>query len=68
MELTTPNKKAIVDFLWEWAESQGDWGKLLISNIVSTENELPLGERQSVFDYFFNYCSIYGVNEFKEID
>ena len=52
MASTTTSKKEIVDFLWEWAESQGDWGKLLISKIVSTENELPLGERQSVFDYF----------------
>ena len=52
MALTTATKKEIVDFLWEWAETQGDWGKLLISKIVSTESELSLADRQSVFDYF----------------
>jgi recombinational DNA repair ATPase RecF len=54
MASTTIAKKEIVDFLWEWAETQGDWGKLLISKIVSTENDLPLTERQSVFDYFID--------------
>ncbi|MFC5282342.1 hypothetical protein [Pedobacter alpinus] len=52
MASTTTTKKEIVDFLWEWAETQEDWGKLLISRIVSTENELTTAERQSVFDYF----------------
>jgi hypothetical protein len=32
MASTTTAKKEIVDFLWDWAETQGDWGKLLISN------------------------------------
>ena len=52
MASTTIAKKEIVDFLWEWAATQGDWSKLLISKIVSTENELSLADRQSVFDYF----------------
>ena len=52
MASTTTAKKEIVDFLWEWAATQGDWSKLLISKIVSTENELSLADRQSVFDYF----------------
>lgn len=52
MASTTTAKKEIVDFLWEWAETQGDWGKLLISKIVSTETELSSTDRQSVFDYF----------------
>ena len=30
MASTTTTKKEIVDFLWEWAESHGEWGKLLI--------------------------------------
>ena len=52
MTSTTTSKKEIIDFLWEWAESHGDWSKLLIINIVSTENDLSSAERQSVFNYF----------------
>jgi len=37
MTSTTSNKKAIVDFLWECAQSHRDWSKLLISKIVGTE-------------------------------
>jgi hypothetical protein len=55
MASTTTAKKEIVDFLWEWTATQGgDWSKLLISKIVSTENELSLADRQSVFDYFLD--------------
>jgi len=35
MASTTTNKKEIVDFLWDWAENHGDWGKLLISTAHS---------------------------------
>lgn len=52
MASTTPNKKAIVDFLWDWAASQGDWSQLLISKIVTTESPLILADREEVFNYF----------------
>jgi hypothetical protein len=52
MASTTTAKKEIVDFLWEWTATQEEWSKLLISKIVSTENELSSADRQSVFDYF----------------
>jgi wobble nucleotide-excising tRNase len=52
MASTTSNKKAIVDFLWEWAESQGDWSKLLLSKIVTTESPLIPAVREEVFKYF----------------
>lgn len=52
MASTTTSKKEIVDFLWEWAENNGEWSKLLISNIVSSESELSNIDRQLVFDYF----------------
>lgn len=55
MASTTTAKKEIVDFLWEWTSTQeGDWSKLLISKIVSTESELSLVDRQTVFDYFLD--------------
>jgi len=52
MASTTTSKKGIEDFLWEWAVSHGEWGKLLISKIISTEDELTSSDRQSVFNYF----------------
>jgi hypothetical protein len=58
MASTTTAKKEIVDFLWEWAEPHGEWAKLLISTIVSTENDLPVTERQIVFDYFIDTLRI----------
>lgn len=52
MASKTISKKGIADFLWEWAESHGDWSKLLISKIVSTESELSSTDRSIVFYYF----------------
>lgn len=59
MASTTPNKKAIVDFLWEWAESHGDWSKLLISKIVGTECNLSTTDRQTVFKYFLQSINLH---------
>jgi energy-coupling factor transporter ATP-binding protein EcfA2 len=52
MSSTTTAKKEILDFLWEWAETKGDWAKLLIDKVVTTENALSSAERQEVFSYF----------------
>lgn len=52
MATTTANKKEIVDFLWEWAESHGDWSKILIDIIAKTETNLQDAQRKNVFDYF----------------
>ncbi len=52
MTATTSSKKNIVDFLWEWGESNGDWGKLLVQNIVTTESQLIREEREKVYNYF----------------
>jgi len=59
MASTTTTKKEIVDFLWEWAESNGDWSKLLISKIVGTESELSNADRQIVFNYFLQSISLH---------
>jgi len=59
MASTTPNKKAIVDFLWEWAESHGEWSKLLISKIVGTECNLSTTGRQTVFEYFLQSINLH---------
>ncbi|OAV72128.1 hypothetical protein Barb4_00156 [Bacteroidales bacterium Barb4] len=52
MSSTTTTKKEIIDFLWEWAETKGDWGKLLIDKVVTSENELSSTNRKEIFNYF----------------
>jgi energy-coupling factor transporter ATP-binding protein EcfA2 len=59
MASTTTNKKEIVDFLWEWAESNGEWSKLLIEKIVSTESNLLLADRNQVFNYFLQSINLH---------
>ncbi|MBS1689634.1 MAG: hypothetical protein JSS96_12980, partial [Bacteroidetes bacterium] len=50
--MSTSSKKQIVDFLWEWCEKYGDWAKLLIYKIITTESELSEEDAGQVFDYF----------------
>lgn len=59
MTSTTTNKKAIVDFLWEWAEGHGGWSKLLVSKIVVTESNLSPLDRQEVFNYFLQAINLH---------
>jgi energy-coupling factor transporter ATP-binding protein EcfA2 len=54
MASTTNAKKEIIDFLWEWAETKGDWAKLLIDKIVKLEAALPATERDEVFSHFID--------------
>lgn len=59
MASTTTNKKEIVDFLWEWAENNGEWSKLLIDKIVSTENSLLPDERNQILNYFLQSINLH---------
>ena len=59
MASTTTNKKEIVDFLWEWAENNGEWSKLLIDRIVSTEENLQISDREKIFNYFLQSINLY---------
>ena len=59
MTSTTTNKKEIVDFLWEWAESNGEWSKLLVDKIVSTESNLLPADRNQVFNYFLQSINLH---------
>jgi energy-coupling factor transporter ATP-binding protein EcfA2 len=52
MDSTTPHKKAVVDFLWDWTASHSYWSKLLISKIVTTESPLSPTDRELIFNYF----------------
>lgn len=59
MASTTPNRKAIVDFLWEWTTSHADWSKLLINKIVTTESHLSTSDRETVFNYFLQSINLH---------
>lgn len=59
MASTTTAKKEIIDFLWDWADNHGDWSKLLVNKIVSTEDSLSQQDRQEIFDYFLQSISLY---------
>lgn len=59
MASTTTNKKEIVDFLWDWAEINGEWSKLLIEKIVTTESNLLAAERNEVFNYFLQSLNLH---------
>ena len=59
MASTTTNKKQIVDFLWEWAESNGDWAKLLIDKVVRTETNLSKADSKQVFNYFLQSINLH---------
>jgi energy-coupling factor transporter ATP-binding protein EcfA2 len=59
MASTTTNKKEIVDFLWEWTESNEEWSKLLIEKIVSTESNLLPADRNEVFNYFLQSINLH---------
>ncbi|MBU2915434.1 AAA family ATPase [Reichenbachiella agariperforans] len=59
MASTTANKKAIVDFLWEWTINHDDWSKLLISKVVATESPLSITDRQCVFNYFLQSIDLH---------
>jgi hypothetical protein len=59
MPSTTSNKKATVDFLWDWTLNQGDWSKLLISKIVTTESPFSTADREMVFNYFLQSINLH---------
>jgi len=59
MASTTPNRKAVVDFLWEWTTSHAYWSKLLISKIVATESYLSTADKETVFNYFLQSINLH---------
>lgn len=59
MTSTTPNRKAIVDFIWEWTENHSEWSKLLVSKIVANESHLSTGDRETVFNYFLQSINLH---------
>lgn len=59
MTSTTTSKKELVDFLWEWAENHGEWSKLLVDKVVTTESSLSHSERATIFNYFLQSIKLH---------
>lgn len=49
---TTKTKKEILDYLWEWAANDKEWGKLLVKRIVDQEANLSKEEIENVYNHF----------------
>lgn len=59
MTSTTTSKKELVDFLWEWAENHGEWSKLLVDKVVTTESSLSPSDRATIFNYFLQTIKLH---------
>jgi ABC-type polar amino acid transport system ATPase subunit len=59
MTSTTTSKKELVDFLWEWAENHGEWSKLLVDKVVTTESSLSHSDRATIFNYFLQSIKLH---------
>ena len=51
---TTKSKKEILDYLWEWAEGNGEWAKLLVKKVIEKEIALSANELDTVYDTFLD--------------
>lgn len=49
---TTGAKRDVIDFLWDWAESAGNWAKLLVHKVVSKEDALVEDDRKAIYKAF----------------
>lgn len=59
MASKTQSKTEIVDFLWSWAEKNGDWAKLLVSLVVRNGRELNTSERDVIFNEFLRTIGLF---------
>ena len=49
---TTKSKKEILDYLWEWAEGNGEWAKSIVKKVIEKEIALSAGELDTVYNTF----------------
>ena len=64
---TSSTKKGIIDYLWEWGEQNGEWGKLLVSKIVGKEAALSVEDREEVYGLFLHTVGLKKEVEKQEI-
>jgi hypothetical protein len=45
-------KRDVLTFLWEWAESKGEWAKLLLLEVLNTPEGLSDDTRKTIYRQF----------------
>jgi len=45
-------QKKLIDFLWEWAVTRGNWCQLLVRAVTTKQSALNQTEREDVFNYY----------------
>jgi energy-coupling factor transporter ATP-binding protein EcfA2 len=56
---STPIRKGIPDYLWDWAEKKKRlWAKLLVAKIVGTEESLSEKDRREVYELYLNEIGV----------
>lgn len=54
----TSSKNQILDYLWEWGQSNNKWGKKLVKRIVEKEDFLLEEERNEIFNLFLESIGV----------
>lgn len=65
---TTKTKKEILDYLWEWAANNEEWGKLLVKRIVDKESNLSKEEIEIAYDLFLNKIGLKDKIEIEQVE
>jgi len=65
---TTKTKKEILDYLWEWAANDKEWGKLLVKRIVDQESNLSKEEIENVYNHFLKEIGLKDKTEIEQVE
>ena len=65
---TTKTKKEILDYLWEWAANDKEWGKLLVKRIVDQESNLSKEEIEKVYNQFLKEIGLKDKIEIEQVE
>lgn len=65
---TTKTKKEILDYLWEWAANNKEWGKLLVKRIVDKESNLSKEEIEKVYNQFLKEIGLKDKIEIEQVE
>lgn len=65
---TTKTKKEILDYLWEWAANDKEWGKLLVKRIVDQESNLSKEEIENVYNHFLKEIGLKDKIEIEQVE
>jgi energy-coupling factor transporter ATP-binding protein EcfA2 len=65
---TTKTKKEILDYLWEWAANDKEWGKLLVKRIVDQESNLSKEEIENIYNHFLKEIGLKDKIEIEQVE